>query len=262
MFYKTQVTIFSGDKLCGGTLIDPKHIVTSAKCINGFLEQFHIKTVPSMSVEVVASGDDHEVNTFRILSLNSNFKDDDFHPRSDAIGLLELVKPVTNNINYSRTKLSEVDLESLTDEEVLVLSSKNMSSGGIKGRRFVNTNLPMKIVSTEECKEYNSLMSHVDDSLTLSCGITKKQDYQLSKGDPVTQGDTLIGVVEEWALGKPIIFTSISKFIQLIQENKQNALSCDTPSCYKVNHIAGNKSLNCSDGEDPDDGSRQCLVNL
>jgi len=217
---------------CGASIINSKYIVTASHCISdmqtGGLENFRVW----LGTNFITDDPDEDFMDLKISEIKSHPKFD-FETAAYDVALIK----VSETIRFSK-KVRPVCLKQLEDEAILG------KIGVITGWGSVNLTQPTeeelkesdaRIVSNEECrKNYSTVDIPILD--TMLCGSLDGQDpCKGDSGGPFVIKDAknrfnLIGIISHGqgcnAEGYPTIFSRVSKFIEWIQSETQDALYC------------------------------------
>ncbi|KAJ8664820.1 hypothetical protein QAD02_006482 [Eretmocerus hayati] len=236
-FDEFQVSLkVHGRHVCGGTLISHTHIITADQCIDGFLKQFQVKSIPTMNVEFFSdsiwSRERSKVGTFS--KVVSDF-DKGGKVSWDTIGIIKLVNKIEAPRNTEFPRLFSKNLD-IPQNEMIIGSEKNRRTLWHETRSL---NLFwIRSLHHEKCIKHFPLLGSVSTCAVLESDTKDCKDII---GHPVIYDGEIFGIVTHTSdncnQGSLIVYARINGFISSIQKEINHPHKCLKPACYNVQDI-------------------------
>ncbi|XP_017773878.1 PREDICTED: trypsin-7-like [Nicrophorus vespilloides] len=213
-----QVSLqYYGKHICGGTILNPQHIVTAAHCTNGLRARYF--TVRAGSSEHVRGGQLVQVDRIHQHPLYNT------QPLDYDVTVLKLKKPLIMGNGVMAVNLVPADT-ALTPGTVGFISGWGyQQEGGQVSDRLYAVGVP--IIDKDSCRKIYGNTNNVITERMICAGYNEggKDSCQGDSGGPFVANGNLIGIVS-WGygcarVGIPGVYTNvadenISRFIRLL----------------------------------------------
>lgn len=209
----------SGGQFCGGSIIDERHILTAAHCVEDLGTADFFIRVGSNSLSYI--GD--EVQHLEVEEIFSHEQYDSFSTRNDIA-----VVRLNGRIDLSKESVSAVMLPESGEPpyfmgEILTVSGwGDTTEGGVGTAILRKVSVP--VIDYVSCNS-PAFYSGAIESGMLCAGIGGKDTCQGDSGGPLVKGNTQVGVVS-WGYGcarpnKPGVYSDVTYYRNWIDRQRQ-----------------------------------------
>jgi len=224
---------YDGDYMCGCVLIDDRHVLTAARCLEESLD-------PKDYEVILGKRHDNKIDpteqTYQVIAVAAH-KDYDFfqYSQADNIAILRLATPVQFTPNIGVATLS-ADIQNLYEGV-----EATVSGWGVYKRGDFTHNIPdkykhvllsakMTVLTSAECRTETGLDSDFTDWQLCAQSTHSMTTCMGDYGGPLVVKSSdgsavLIGLVsfqqDDCALNKPTVFTRVTAYLSWIAQTKQ-----------------------------------------
>lgn len=204
--YPWQVALYKGERFfCGGVLVSPSWVLTTANCIKLHYDQ-NI-TIRAGSTSSMSGGQTIDMKR-ALLSDDPNFE-------QDGLGLIELTSPVT--ISTAKTAILALNGSDVSDNAIVTVIGWGLTgtSGSSYSKTLKAVNLP--VVTRFYCNKVYDGKIYVNEKMFCASDSGDKSPCIGDEGGSASVGNLVVGISVNWGFScasssDPVVFLRISLY--------------------------------------------------